>query len=269
MADSAKRLRLPILMYHEVSRESERRKAVRKTNPAYSVSAGEFGDQIRWLRDHGVETVSLSRVLEEDDPACGGKVAITFDDGWQNNYTEAFPLLREHAMEATLFLLTGFVGRQGYVDWAQAAEMEAGGVSVQSHTVSHRPLVGLGPAEIVSELEGSKKSIEDHLGKRVDLLSVPHGLLDRRVIDIAGRAGYRGICTTLPIVFHSLGNPAVLGRINVPDRCSLSVFAKIVGGDPSLLFRLRLEKEAKNALKKLLGYENYRKMYKLRYKIGE
>jgi len=195
-------------------------------------------------------------------------VAITFDDGWNNNYTEALPILREEGMVASLFLITGFVGREGYVDWAQVAEMEAGGISIQSHTVSHQPLISLGPERMASELVESKRSIEDRLGKRVDFMSAPHGLINRKVIDAARNAGYKGVCTTMPILTHSLGNPAILGRINISDRCKLSTFAGIVCGDPFVLLRYRFSKQAKNAIKRVVGYENYRKIYRLRYRIG-
>jgi peptidoglycan/xylan/chitin deacetylase (PgdA/CDA1 family) len=268
MVETRKGLRLPILMYHEVSQASERQKRVRKTNPAYAVSTVGFREQVRWLRDHGFQTVSLDQALEDESGECSSRTAITFDDGWDNNYTEAFPILREEGMVASLFVITGSVGTEGYVNWAQLAEMEAGGISIQSHTVSHAPLVSLDPDRMVSELETSKGSIEDRLGKRVDFMSAPHGLINRKVIDAARDAGYRGICTTLPVLTHALGNPAILGRINVSDRCNLATFAGIVRGDPLVFLRHRITKQAKNAVKRLIGYENYRRFYRLRYRIG-
>jgi len=254
-------------MYHEVSRTIERGRKVRKTNPAYSVSADEFRGQTEWLQVHGLDTVSLDQALEDRKCGCCDRLAITFDDGWDNNYTEAFPILREKGMVATLFLITGSVGREGYVDWAQAAEMQQGGISIQSHTVSHQPLAFLEPEKIESELDESKKSIEDRLGKKVDFVSAPHGLINRRVIDITKKVGYRGICTSTPVLTHSLGQPAILGRINVSDRCKLPTFAGIVRGDPFVLVRYRFAKEVKNVVKRVVGFENYRRIYRLRYRI--
>lgn len=268
MVKSEMPLRLPILMYHEVTRESERRRGVRRTNPAYAVSVPSFRRQLRWLKTHGIRTVFLDEALEERGSERRDRAAITFDDGWKNNYTEALPILRAEGMTATLFLITGFVGTEGYVDWAQVAELEEGGVSIQSHTVSHEPLVFLGRDRIVSELEQSKRTIEDRLGKRVDFMSAPHGLINRKVVDIARGAGYRGVCTTLPVLRHRPGLPAILGRINVSDRCSLSAFAGIVRGDPLLLLRYRAIKEVKNAVQRVVGYETYRRIYRARYRIG-
>ena len=72
----------------------------------------------------------------------------------------------------------------------------------------------------------------------------------------------------MPVIAHTQSDPMVLGRINVPDRCKLPTFAGIVRGDPLVLLRYRMAKQAKNALKRLIGYENYRRMYRVRYRIG-
>lgn len=262
-----KKVKIPVLMYHEVSEVSERKKMLRGTNPAYSLSINQFHEQMKFLSDNNYQTLSLDEIVE----AKGGKkeksVVITFDDGFLNNYTNAFPILKELVFTATIFTVTDFVGTENYMDWEQLKEMNDFGISIQSHTASHKPLSMLSTNEIKAELYNSKKSIEDNLGSSVDFFSAPHGMVDERVIEISSNLSYIGICTSEQGYSHYLGFPAIFQRINISDRYSLPRYKKIVNMSPINFIVLKGSKILKNILKKVIGYNNYRKLYNLAYRI--
>jgi len=266
MKDEATHLpRIPVLMYHEVTGASERNKAVRKTNPAYCVNEELFRQQMEQIVAGGFRTLSLDDLLAGDT---GGKrVVVTFDDGWDNNYDAAWPVLYGLGLTATIFVVSGFLGQPGYLTWEQARELADAGISIQSHTVSHRPLGLLDEREIRSELEGSKKSIEDRIGRAVDHVSMPQGVYDNRVIELVRQAGYRSVCTSEPGVRHTAGNPAVIGRINIAGHYDQARFEGIIRGELSQLLPMMLNKKAKNLVKCLVGYGTYRKLYRLCYRI--
>jgi peptidoglycan/xylan/chitin deacetylase (PgdA/CDA1 family) len=262
-------LKIPILMYHQISEVPERGKRIRRTNPIYSLSVENFHEQMRYIHNNGYQTLSLKEIIDTVRYNQQQSVVITFDDGFANNYTNAFPILKKYGMTATVFVVTEFVGKGEFIDWNQLREMSGEGISIQSHTASHRPLSVLQGAEIAFELETSKKTIEDQLGSPVIFSSAPHGMIDQRVIDVARSVGYKGICTSEPGFRHSYGNPAIFKRVNIPDGWGIWKFRKIVGSDSFFILPTLFSKKIKNLAKRCLGYDNYRRMYRLRFRIGE
>lgn len=258
--------KFPILMYHEVSDANERSRKTRHKNPAYRLSAGRFREQMEHIHRNGYETRSLGDLFEGSGLDHQKQVVLTFDDGWENIYTHAFPILAEFGLTATIFVVTEFVGRPNYVSWGNLKEMNQGGISVQSHTASHRPLAGLSPAEIGYELEESKHTVEHQLGTTADFLSVPHGMIDEKVLRVARSVGYKAVCTSEPGFSHSPGNPAVLKRINISNSYDISTFGRILQGNLLSIFPAICAKKTKNLTKKLVGYNNYRKIYDIRYR---
>jgi peptidoglycan/xylan/chitin deacetylase (PgdA/CDA1 family) len=257
--------KVPVLMYHGVSNTAERDNRARSTNPSYCLSLQAFREQMNWLAENRFSTLPLQTLLEPQSLHDSKAVVITFDDGWLNNCTDAFPILKERDLLATVFVVTGFIGRSGYMNWNQLKEMSRGGVSIQSHTVNHLPLTILPVEQIRHELAASKMCLEDHLGSRVDFLSLPHGMGNSVVYDLAEEIGYRAVCTSEPGYSHSFGPLTVLKRVNVAGRYGIDEFRKIVERDRMMTVSLVLSKTMKNFVKKVLGYRSYRAMYRLRY----
>ena len=192
-------------------------------------------------------------------------LVITFDDGWADNYTNVFPILREYGLIATIFVITGSVGQSNYMNWNQLREMSEAGISIQSHTVSHKPLAQLSTAEIEYELKTSKKTIEDALGEKVNFLSLPHGVFNDKVLGMAQEAGYQAVCTSEPGYSHEYKHLPVMKRINISDQFQMGTFNKILEKNEAVIFPMLLSKKVKNMAKKVVGYDLYRRFYNRRY----
>lgn len=162
---------LIILTYHSISNEIE---------PDVTVTPGEFEKQIRYIIGKDYNVISLEEAvqyLQTDFEKASGSIVITFDDGYRDNYHNAYPLLRKYHIPATIFLISDFVGDTGnkYLSLSQIREMRDNGISFGSHTVSHRILTGLSKEEVRNEVHNSRNVLESKLGQRVSLFAYPVG----------------------------------------------------------------------------------------------
>ena len=161
---------LRVLMYHKVNDLSP--------NPI-TVPTAVFAEQMALLRALGYVPVSLDAVRDHyllGTPLPDRAVLVTFDDGYRDNLRNAFPILREHGFPAVIFApiaylddsrplpheeaLLGLGVENPTLDWDELAELEAGGVRIESHGIGHRRLAELEPAEALREIAVSKLRLE-------------------------------------------------------------------------------------------------------------
>ncbi len=195
--------RVAILCYH----------SVHPTKPFASATPHLFARQMRWLKDH-CEMIHFSRVFEAVRRADAPQpiVAVTFDDGYADNYEWAYPLLREYEVPATFFLTAGLLAKDPAVvarfvhlrrseseavrplEWSQVREMHRAGMEFGAHTYSHPNLACLERAAAQAEIGGSKVLIEDRLGAAIQLMAYPFGKPHRHftaeTLDLVAEAGY-------------------------------------------------------------------------------
>lgn len=153
-----------------------------------------FEAQLKEIQKQKLETY----FADEPERAENGKgVVLTFDDGYADNYTTVFPLLKKYNMKATIFLITDMIGTEGHLTEEQIKEMsESGLVHFGSHTVSHAKLDSLTEYQIQQELLNSKDIIEDITGAPVKALAYPNGIYTEKAEQIAMALGYRYAYTT-------------------------------------------------------------------------
>ncbi len=183
---------VPILMYHYVDEEPP---------PAgpyaadLTVKTEDFEAQMEYLFTNDYCTISFADVylamagLKELPPK---PVVLTFDDGGEDNYKVAFPMLKKFGFTATFFVITGPAdrGKEGQMTWDQLREMAAAGMSVQSHTVSHPDLRGVSRARLETEMVESRQAIAVAIGEPSYVLCYPAGAYNTKVIEAVRAAGY-------------------------------------------------------------------------------
>src|SRR4051812_20321319 len=199
---------LPILMYHSISTTPE------DGVPAYyrTVTRPEvFHQQMSWLKQAGWRGVSLCEGLGylSNSDAKQKCVAITFDDGFEDFYTSAWPALQQNQFLATMYLPTGHITDTAKVfkdhrclTWGQVCEMHRHGIEFGSHTVTHPKLWDLQWPRITAELRDSKVAIEDALGVAIPSFAYPYAFPQKdraftsRFRDELQGAGYQNCVTT-------------------------------------------------------------------------
>ncbi len=186
---------LPIVMYHHVGHLPPKPDAIRRD---LTVSPAEFEKQLQHFKAQAIETVDLDAVMDH----LAGRatlppkaVALTFDDGYDDNFEFAFPLLKQYGMTGTFFVTTGFIEKPGYVSWNQLKEMAARGMSIQAHSVDHSDLTAVSPAQLNRQLTEPKQTLEEGLGVAVRFLAYPAGKFNRGVIQATRNAGYQAAVT--------------------------------------------------------------------------
>jgi len=202
--------KVPILMYHSVGKEEQ---SARSPYYQTSVSSERFLLQMTFLHDRGYRTCSLSEAIACLDKPAGGTddkvVVITFDDGFADFYTLAFPILNRFGLAATMYLPTGFIAdtpmafkTHNCMTWPQIRELQKLGIEFGSHTVTHPQLRTLNRPEIESELTESKKEIEDRTGCAAESFAYPYAFpqadagFKRMLRECLESAGYsNGVCT--------------------------------------------------------------------------
>jgi peptidoglycan/xylan/chitin deacetylase (PgdA/CDA1 family) len=177
---------IPILVYHRVGLEGD----------ALTITVSRFQKDLETLSQESYTTLSFAqlkqRILFPNEPIPEKPIVITFDDGYLDNYTNAFPILQKYSMQASFQIITGMVGDPDRMTIPQIREMEAAGMSFGSHTVTHRFLTDLNHEDATIELTKSKADLEQMLGKAVDFIAYPGGYYTAETINIARQAGYIG-----------------------------------------------------------------------------
>lgn len=201
---------VPILMYHQIAVTNPEEDPLR-----LAVPPKRFEAQMRYLSVRGFATVTLDEAIvrvNSGEKTGGRQIVITFDDGYLDNYTHAFPVLEKYGFSATIFLVSDFVGKMRnwglggsvrLMDWSHVREMSRHGICFQSHTATHPDLTTLADERMSEELLRSRKKIEDALGTPVQHLAYPFGRYDRRVMQMVAKTGHAAAYGVGPAVGKS------------------------------------------------------------------
>jgi peptidoglycan/xylan/chitin deacetylase (PgdA/CDA1 family) len=195
-------------MYHRITGEKPQSKLKKLL-----VTPDRFARQMRYLHTHGYSTVTIDEflsILKDGWDTSFKPAIITFDDGYKDNYTFAFPILKKYGFKGIIFLVTKYIGDSNLWDkakgepitpllsWSEILEMKEYGIEFGSHGYTHSNLTEISEMEQAFELEESKKVLEKGLNQEIKAFSYPFGFFNESILGITGRSGYSVAFTTKP-----------------------------------------------------------------------
>ncbi len=226
-----RQVRAPILMYHYVSAPPAGSDVYRRD---LSVTPDLLRSHLQALDDAGYTSISMYDLvghLNQGTPLPEKPVILTFDDGYRDNYENAFPLLQEYGMTAMFFVVTDYMdeGNPLYLSWDMAREMQDAGMFIESHGRNHASLRNRNDDYLVWQALGSAETIEYELGKRPRFITYPFGHYDNNTIRIFESAGFWGGVTVNAGATHSTENLFQLRRVRVRGTTTPGELLRLLG----------------------------------------
>ncbi len=217
-------------MYHYISTPPEDADEYRLD---LSVSPETFRQHMTYLYDHGYNTIDLydlSRAVTNNEELPPNPVVITLDDGYRDNYENAFPVLEEYGMTATFFIVTDFIdqGHPEYMTWAMIEEMAQRGMRFEPHSKTHPDLSGQERDYVIYQVLGSRETIEAHLEHRPRYFAYPGGRYDEQVLDIMAELDYWGAVTTAGGTWHGFNDRYEWSRVRIRNVTHLEKFIDLI-----------------------------------------
>jgi peptidoglycan/xylan/chitin deacetylase (PgdA/CDA1 family) len=216
--------RFVILMYHMVSEPKT------AAEVKYACPPTQFEKHMQMLLNKGFKPISIEAVenyYSHNIPLPDKSFLITLDDGFEDNYSNAFPIFQRYNIPAMIYLATGLLGKTNQwmsaptfserkmLSWPQIAEMANHGIHFGSHTVSHPKLTELDDDSTYKELAQSKQAIENNLGIECSHFAYPYGLFTETTRELVQQAGFKTACSTRSGFNNASRDPLMLHRIEV------------------------------------------------------
>ncbi len=223
-------LKVPILMYHYISTPPDDADVYRLD---LSVTPEMFRQQMTWLHDNGYEAIDyydLTRAIVGHAELPEKPVLLTFDDGYLDNYENAFPILQEYGFRGTFFIVTEFIdsGREGYMTWPMIEEMSRAGQRIESHSRTHPDLRDKDRDGLIWEILGAQETLTAHIGYRPRYFCFPGGDYNETVIAILQELDYWGAATTANDTWHGFNERFEWGRLRIRNNTTLQEFANVL-----------------------------------------
>ncbi len=224
---------LPVVAMHGIEPSPEGR---------YETSTGAFEYLLSTLKAYGYQTITFTDLINHMDrgKALPPKpIIITSDDGYQNTYSYAFPILKKYGYRMTIFLITSYIGadegsrRMNEFDfdaegvphrpmliWPEVRVMSRYGIEFQSHTWSHGIITNVPIEQAEMELAQSKHDIELNTGKPCFIVAWSHGIFNGEILSLLPKTGYRGAAAYD-------GGINIISNINLYEISRVKIFAEV------------------------------------------
>lgn len=182
------------------------------------VTTSDFRDDMKYLANNGYTSITMDELynyLVHNESLPDKPVLITFDDGYTDNYTNAFPILKEYHMQATLFMIGDAIGTDRFLSAEQLKEMDANGFHIEAHTYSHKRLTNLDDMTLQADLAKSRTILESLLQRPIRYLAYPQGFNNELVQQRTKDAGYLMAFTVAPGTVKPGDNLFALNRLSI------------------------------------------------------
>lgn len=212
-------VKVPILVYHYVEYVKDERDTIRKS---LSITPHVFENQLKTLvnaKYHFITARALGEYLEGSKNLPQNPVILTFDDGYEDFYTDIFPFLQKYHVVATQYLISDFINQPNYMSDEQIKEIRTSGlVEFGSHTMRHPNLASLDKNTARYEIEESKEKLEELLSLPVVSFAYPYGGYNEQTPKFVKAAGYKTAVSTKGGLAVHQKNKHVLFRIHPGNR---------------------------------------------------
>lgn len=225
-------VKVPILLYHHI--------AVSPIDSRYYVRPDMFDAQLKLLHDWGYTTITTSMLVQAITQGASlppHPILLTFDDGNEDNYTAAFPIMQKYGFTGVLYIVVEYMNQPSYLTTSQIKEMAAAGWEIGSHSETHHSLLVSGDQQRF-EIVQSRTDLESRLGVPILTFAYPFGLEDSAAGDYVHFAGYiAGMGATGFTWDQGKGNLFVLQRCEIKGSENVKSFTRFLPwiGDPSFL----------------------------------
>ncbi len=219
---------IPVLMYHNVSPPED--------GNTTNVTPERFSQQMSFIKSNNYKVITPSeytQILKDGKKkSANNLVMLTFDDGYENNYTYAYPILKDNGFSAVIFVVVNKIGEEGYLNIQEIKEMQKNGIVIASHTLNERYVPSLKKVRLNDEICGSKEKLELLTGEPVEFFAYCSGGYTIQAQKILKDAGYLVAFTTNRGFDKSLANddPYAIRRTKVTNRdYSFKFWVKLSG----------------------------------------
>lgn len=194
-----KSVHIPILMYHYVEYVKDKGDTIRQS---LDITPYTLEQEIITLQKAGYTFMTnsdLTEVLDGTKSLPRKPVLLTFDDGYRDFYTDAYPILKKYNVKATEYIIAGFIGYPNNMTEEEIKQIASDGlVEIGAHTVHHTWLKGIPLKELEYEVAESKKMLQDITGRPVVSFAYPYGAFDLAAVNAVAQAGFTSAMSTVP-----------------------------------------------------------------------
>lgn len=208
---------LPSLMYHHIQSE-ESAKANKQTG--LSVYTNIFKEQMQYLKDRNYNVLGaqdLVNFMKSGVKTPSRSILLTFDDGYNDFYTDAYPILKSIGFKAIMFTPTGLINNPGYLNWDQISEMNANNIFFANHTWSHRN-VAVAEDIMKKEISTADLQLTEHNLNNPKVFAYPYGIDNTNAESYLNTLGYNFAFTTKPGSILCQKQKFDLPRIRIGNR---------------------------------------------------
>jgi len=241
--------KIPILMYHSISQRAA------PNYRRFAVPPALFAAHMAYLNRHHYTSITVTQFITMRMAGSFSlperPVILTFDDGFADFFTGAFPVLQKHNFTATLYVTTAFINctsrwlarereeARPMLTWDQLTEINAAGIECGGHSHCHRQLDTISRSAARNEIVQCKRILEDRLGQEAFSFAYPYGYHTAAIKQLVREAGFTSACAVKYEMSSETSDPFALARLMVKPSTSVDSLAALLNTDnPSTVVTL-------------------------------